>query len=95
MTTLAAVAFSISPYVGARVHGTVLPERQLREVVNDLAALDVASRRVVPGMEPKRADVIVAGGYIALALLDHWQADAVHVSDRGLRWGWARVIADP
>lgn len=95
VTTLAAVAFSISPYVGARVHGTVLPREQLRQVVNDLAALDVASRRVVPGMEPKRADVIVAGGYVALALLDHWQADAVRVSDRGLRWGLGRELLRP
>src|SRR5580658_6860691 len=92
VTTLAAVAFSIAPYVGARVHGTVLPRERLRQVVNDLAALDVASRRSVPGMEPNRADVIVAGGYIALALLDHWQADDLRVSDRGLRWGLAREL---
>jgi exopolyphosphatase / guanosine-5'-triphosphate,3'-diphosphate pyrophosphatase len=87
VTTLAAVAFSVVPYEGARVHGSVLPTEQLRHVVQALAAIDLASRRNVPGMEPNRADVIVAGGTIALALLDHWQASAVRVSDRGLRWG--------
>jgi exopolyphosphatase/pppGpp-phosphohydrolase len=46
-------------------------------------------------MEPKRADVIVAGGHVALALLDHWRADAVRVSDRGLRWGLARELLRP
>jgi exopolyphosphatase/guanosine-5'-triphosphate,3'-diphosphate pyrophosphatase len=89
MTTLAAIAFAIAPYDGARVHGTVLSRQRLREVVKSLASLDVSSRRSVPGMEPKRADVIVAGGYVALALLDHWQVDAVRISDRGLRWGLA------
>jgi exopolyphosphatase/guanosine-5'-triphosphate,3'-diphosphate pyrophosphatase len=89
MTTLAAIAFAIAPYDGARVHGTVLQRERLRQVVSSLASLDVSSRRSVPGMEPKRADVIVAGGYIALALVDHWQVDAVRVSDRGLRWGLA------
>lgn len=92
VTTLAAVAFSVAPYDGARVHGIVLPKEQLREVVRGLAALDLVSRRNVPGMEPNRADVIVAGGTIALALLDHWQASAVRVSDRGLRWGLAEEL---
>ncbi len=92
MTTLAAIVFAIVPYDGARVHGVMLPRRQLRQVVQRLASLDVASRRSVPGMEPKRADVIVAGGYVALALLDHWQVDAVRVSDRGLRWGLAHEL---
>jgi exopolyphosphatase/guanosine-5'-triphosphate,3'-diphosphate pyrophosphatase len=92
VTTLAAVAFSVAPYVGARVHGTILPVETLRRTIQKLEALDVSSRRRVVGMEPNRADVIVAGGYIALALLDHWQAGAVRVSDRGLRWGLAREL---
>jgi exopolyphosphatase/guanosine-5'-triphosphate,3'-diphosphate pyrophosphatase len=65
----------------------------LEAVVERLAGLDLASRRVVPGMEPKRADVIVAGGLIALALVDHWGARAVRVSDRGVRWGLAEELA--
>jgi exopolyphosphatase/guanosine-5'-triphosphate,3'-diphosphate pyrophosphatase len=40
-------------------------------------------------MEPKRADVIVAGGCIALALLEHWSASTSLVSDGGVRWGLA------
>jgi exopolyphosphatase / guanosine-5'-triphosphate,3'-diphosphate pyrophosphatase len=92
MTTLAAVALRVSPYVGARVHAVVLPTDRLRHVVQHLAILDLRSRRAVPGMEPNRADVIVAGGYIALALLDHWRAAAVQISDRGLRWGLAREL---
>jgi exopolyphosphatase/guanosine-5'-triphosphate,3'-diphosphate pyrophosphatase len=51
------------------------------------------SRRRVAGMEPKRADVIVAGGIIALALLDHWNVCEVVVSDRGVRWGLAEELA--
>jgi exopolyphosphatase/guanosine-5'-triphosphate,3'-diphosphate pyrophosphatase len=92
MTTLAAVALRVTPYVGARVHAIALPTERLREVVQHLAILDLRSRRSVPGMEPNRADVVVAGGYIALALLDHWRSAAVRISDRGLRWGLAREL---
>ena len=93
MTTLAAVELGLSPYDGARVHGHTMTRGALEEIVARLSALDVEARRTVAGMEPKRADVIVAGGHIALSLLAHWGADAVRVSDRGVRWGLAEEIA--
>jgi exopolyphosphatase/guanosine-5'-triphosphate,3'-diphosphate pyrophosphatase len=92
MTTLAAVALRLENYDGARVHGHMLPIAELRGVVHRLAALNLEKRKQVPGMEPKRADVIVAGGLLALALLDHWAARAVRVSDRGVRWGLAEEL---
>jgi exopolyphosphatase/guanosine-5'-triphosphate,3'-diphosphate pyrophosphatase len=93
VTTLAAVSLALVPYDGARIHGHILPRADLEAVVARLAGLDLASRRDVPGMEPKRADVIVAGGLIALALVDHWGATAIRVSDRGVRWGLAEELA--
>jgi exopolyphosphatase/guanosine-5'-triphosphate,3'-diphosphate pyrophosphatase len=92
MTTLAAVALGIDPYDGHRVHGATLPTTTLRKTVFELAAMDVTRRRAVPGIEPKRADVIVAGGLIAIALLDHWRAESFVVSDRGVRWGLAEEL---
>jgi exopolyphosphatase / guanosine-5'-triphosphate,3'-diphosphate pyrophosphatase len=92
MTTLAAIAIGLTPYVGDRVHGLLLSRERLAQVVRELAQLDVSSRRNVAGMEPKRADVIVAGGHVALALLELWHAPAVRISDRGLRWGLAHAL---
>jgi exopolyphosphatase/guanosine-5'-triphosphate,3'-diphosphate pyrophosphatase len=94
MTTLAAVELGLVPYDGARVHGHAMSRASLEAVVRRLASLDVETRREVPGMEPKRADVIVAGGWIALALLEQWGVDAVRVSDRGVRWGLAEELAE-
>jgi exopolyphosphatase/guanosine-5'-triphosphate,3'-diphosphate pyrophosphatase len=93
MTTLAAVSLALDPYDGARVHGHTMTKRELEDVVARLASMDLAARRRVTGMEPKRADVIVAGGVLALALLEHWRADAVVISDRGVRWGLAEELA--
>ncbi len=93
VTTLAAVAMGMAVYDGARVHGRSLARRDLEKVVGDLAAMPLDARRKVAGMEPKRADVIVAGGVITLALLDHWGASELLVSDRGVRWGLAEELA--
>ena len=62
MTTLAAVSLELSPYVGSAVHGHRLSRDSLAAVVARLAALDPRSRAQVPGLDPGRADVIVAGG---------------------------------
>jgi exopolyphosphatase/guanosine-5'-triphosphate,3'-diphosphate pyrophosphatase len=93
MTTLASVSIGMAPYDGARLHGRSLSCEELRRTVVRLASLDLAARRGVLGIEPKRADVIVAGGCIALSLLDHWRSRAVTISDRGVRWGLAEELA--
>jgi exopolyphosphatase / guanosine-5'-triphosphate,3'-diphosphate pyrophosphatase len=93
MTTLAAVSLGLDPYDGARVHGHFMERGELERVLDHLAAIDPAARRNVVGMEPKRADVIIAGGCLALGLLERWSAGGVVVSDRGVRWGLAEVLA--
>ncbi len=92
VTTLAAVSMSLEPYDGARVHGHVMTRAQLAEVVERLAAMPLAERKKTRGLEPKRADVIVAGGMIALAVLDRLGAKSMIVSDRGVRWGLAESL---
>ena len=93
MTTLAAVAQAMETYDGARVHGSVLDVRAIEELVWRLARMPLAERARMPGLEPKRADVIVAGGLIALAYLEQTKANVVMVSDRGVRWGLAERLA--
>ena len=92
MTTLVAVALEMEPYDGARVHGMTLATNELRGVVDRLAKTPLDERKKIRGLEPKRADVIVAGGLVALALLDRWQATGVRISDRGVRYGIAAQL---
>jgi exopolyphosphatase/guanosine-5'-triphosphate,3'-diphosphate pyrophosphatase len=66
---------------------------ELVAVVDRLASMTLEERRRVPGLEPKRADVIVAGGLVALAVLQRMGAESVRISDRGVRWGLAATLA--
>jgi exopolyphosphatase/guanosine-5'-triphosphate,3'-diphosphate pyrophosphatase len=93
MTTLAAVSLGMQSYDGARVHGLTLPVSEIERVVGELARVPLDARRRIAGMEPKRADVIVAGGLVALAFLRRVGASAVTISDRGVRWGLAEELA--
>lgn len=92
MTTLVAVHLGLETYDGARVHGATMTTRELESVVARLAAMPLAERSGVHGLEPKRADVIVAGGKIAIAVLRALGKDTVRISDRGVRWGLAEAL---
>jgi exopolyphosphatase/guanosine-5'-triphosphate,3'-diphosphate pyrophosphatase len=93
VTTLAAVSLAMTDYDGARVHGLSLDARELERVVEQLARVPLAERIRIPGLDPKRADVIVAGGMVALAFLARVDASSLTVSDRGVRWGLAEELA--
>jgi exopolyphosphatase / guanosine-5'-triphosphate,3'-diphosphate pyrophosphatase len=93
VTTLAAVALGLVPYDGARVHGHTMTKDEITHVTERLASLPLAERKDVPGLEPKRADVIVAGGILVLATLEAFDATSLVVSDRGVRWGLAEELA--
>jgi exopolyphosphatase/guanosine-5'-triphosphate,3'-diphosphate pyrophosphatase len=91
MTSLAAIDQRLSSYDPARVHGSSLGHSRLSDLFDRLAAMPLERRRVVRGLDPARADVIVAGTLIAIRLLEHAAADKVVVSDRGVRWGLAKA----
>jgi exopolyphosphatase / guanosine-5'-triphosphate,3'-diphosphate pyrophosphatase len=91
VTTLCAVARRIEPYDPALVHGAELTFAEIDSTTQRLAHLPVALRRTLPGLQPKRADVIVAGGLILRAACMRLGTKSVVVSDRGLRWG---LLAD-
>lgn len=89
VTTLAAIETRLDEYVGSKVHGLSLSRSNVEAIVQRLAELPVATRRTLVGLAPKRADVIVAGGLLVSEVMAWANADALLVSDRGVRWGLA------
>lgn len=87
VTTLAAVAQALPGYDAARVHGSAMSLGDVTALLGRLAALTSAERSRLPGMEPKRADVIVAGAILVSTALELGGFYALTVSDRGVRWG--------
>lgn len=87
VTSLAAMAQSLASYDPARVHGYVLSREVLAQQIDRLRRATQAERERMAGLDPRRADVILAGAVI-LARIAHAAGMAeVRVSDRGIRWG--------
>lgn len=92
-TTLAAVDQAI-PFSEERVHGYHLTLEGIERWTERLARMSVAERERLPGMQPKRADVIVAGGLILAEGLRALGQERLTVSTRGVRFGVARFWKD-
>jgi exopolyphosphatase/guanosine-5'-triphosphate,3'-diphosphate pyrophosphatase len=76
------------------VEGFELSRAQLASWIDRLAHLGVAERRRLPGLEPGRADVIVAGLVCLEMALLRLRAERFTVSERGVRHGVAlRMLA--
>lgn len=93
-TTYAAIDLGLLDYAASPPHGHRMSRERLEHWIGELAALPLEPRRRTAGLEPKRADVIVAGGIVlseAAAALD---AEQLVVSDRGVRWGLAAELLE-
>lgn len=87
VTTLYAIQHAIDPYDATCVHGGSLSRGELTSLVDRLCQLPLERRRELPGLQPKRADVIPAGALILLEAVKALGLSECRVSDRGLRWG--------
>lgn len=90
-TTLAAMDLGIG-FDASRIDGAALSLEKLQGWVSQLASMTIEERRQISGMEPQRADVIVAGTMILMRSCEYFQAQKMTVSTKGLRYGIARSL---
>jgi exopolyphosphatase/guanosine-5'-triphosphate,3'-diphosphate pyrophosphatase len=88
-TQAASMDLELDAYDHDAVEGHVLSIAQLRDRLEQLAALPLSERKQVRGLHPDRAPTIVAGLAILIEILEAVGADAVEVSDRDLLYGRA------
>ncbi len=93
VTSLAALDLGLVEYDSDRVHGHRLSDAAVEAQLERLAALPLAERREVPGLEPERAPVIVAGAAILLEAMRFLGLREIEVSERDLLDGAALEAA--
>ena len=69
------------------VQGYRMTRDRLREETKRLSLLTQAELEAPPGLEARRAGVIVAGALLTERVMDHFRRDEMWVSVRGLRYG--------
>jgi exopolyphosphatase/guanosine-5'-triphosphate,3'-diphosphate pyrophosphatase len=87
LTNMAAVKHELATYDPDVVQGTVIDRGEIDRQVELYRARGGDERRAIVGLQPGRADVILAGACIVRTVLAKLGVDALTVSDRGLRHG--------
>jgi exopolyphosphatase/guanosine-5'-triphosphate,3'-diphosphate pyrophosphatase len=87
ITNMTAVMLGLAPYDPDAVQGAVLTRAEVERQIELYRTLDVDARRQIVGLQPKRADVILAGACVVRTVMEKLVQDALTVSDRGLRHG--------
>jgi exopolyphosphatase/guanosine-5'-triphosphate,3'-diphosphate pyrophosphatase len=88
-TSAAAMDLALEPYDPEQIEGHDLSQERLSELLSRLAAMPLAERRTVPGLDPNRAPTIVAGIVILSTVLRCFSLDATEVSEHDILWGVA------
>jgi exopolyphosphatase/guanosine-5'-triphosphate,3'-diphosphate pyrophosphatase len=86
-TTLAAVEKQLTRYSHSAVHGACLKLAEIKRQVRFFQSKTIAERKRIPGLEPKRADVILAGAWLTERIMTGFGAEQIMVSDQGVRYG--------
>jgi len=87
VTNITAVKHALATYDPDVVHGTVLDLAEIDRQIELYRTRDADGRREIVGLQPKRAEVILAGACIIRTILTKLEQQSMTVSDRGLRHG--------
>ncbi len=87
VTTLAAMSLKLREYDPDKINNLVLTRDQVQALAQLLARLPEAARAELPGMEPAKAGVMVAGAWIVLTIMKVWRRYSLVVIDAGLLEG--------
>ena len=87
LTNMTAVALEMATYDPDRVHGSRLTREEVDRQIELYRSTDADGRRSIVGLQPDRAEVILAGACIVATVMDQLGCDSLTVSDRGLRHG--------
>jgi exopolyphosphatase/guanosine-5'-triphosphate,3'-diphosphate pyrophosphatase len=87
VTNLAAVKHGLATYDPEIVQGTVLDRAEIDRQIDEFRTRTADERRAIVGLQPKRAEVILAGACIVRTVMDKLGKNSLTVSDRGLRHG--------
>jgi exopolyphosphatase/guanosine-5'-triphosphate,3'-diphosphate pyrophosphatase len=87
VTNLTAVKHALVAYDAEVVQGAVLDRSEIDRQIELYRTHSLDERREIVGLQPQRADIILAGACVVRTVLGKLGKDSLTVSDRGLRHG--------
>lgn len=86
-TSIAAMLLELEEYHAELVQGQIVTAEQVHELLVRLSGMSYEERVVVPGLDPDRADIIVAGIVVAESIMEYFALPEIRISDADLLEG--------
>ncbi|MGE5405709.1 MAG: Ppx/GppA family phosphatase [Candidatus Saccharibacteria bacterium] len=83
-TSMVAMKRGLTQYASELVHGQSLSLQDIEELYKRLSSMPVEERRLTPGLQPERADIIVKGILIIRSIMELLKRDQAIISDSDL-----------
>lgn len=87
LTTLAAIDLKLSAYDPQKITGHQISRRTIEDIFSLLVSLSKEKRRLIPGLEEGREDLILSGLKITMIVMDFFEFENLLVVDSGLLEG--------
>lgn len=86
-TQCASMLLKLTTYSTSQINGFKLYKTHVHENIKKLSGLSIDQIKKLPGIDPKRADVILPGLIIIECLMQFFKTDCIKIYDRGIRYG--------
>ncbi len=87
ITSLSSVYQYMEGYSNIEIHKFILTKEQIVRLLTHLRRMTLDERKKIQGLDPERADVIVAGAVIFSTIMEILKSQEIIVNKRGLRYG--------
>ncbi|MBK9246903.1 MAG: Ppx/GppA family phosphatase [Ignavibacteria bacterium] len=86
-TTVAAMVLQLKDYNAELIHNYQLYYKDIQQVATQLSTLTKEEIIALPGVHPKRADILLAGVLLLKSIMEFSGRNVCTVSTKGLRYG--------
>ncbi|MGM0409803.1 MAG: Ppx/GppA phosphatase family protein [Bacillota bacterium] len=87
ITTLGAMDLKLSEYQSEKIHLYSLQKVNVDKLLNKLINSTLKERKKMNGLNPKRADIIIAGAIILKVIMDEFNFSEIIISERDILFG--------
>jgi exopolyphosphatase/guanosine-5'-triphosphate,3'-diphosphate pyrophosphatase len=93
ITTISAINQRMETYDSNRIHNSKLTYSDMSKLQETFLSMHLSKRKKIVGLEPKRADVIIAGTLIALQVLEAFNLQEIIVTEHDILDGLILSLA--
>ena len=87
ITTLGAMDLRLEKYNSQKIHQYILSKKDVNKLFKKLSESSFLERKKLPGLNEKRADIIIAGAFILKLVMEILNIKNIQISERGILFG--------